>query len=201
MVRTIELPKGTHPHGARLLADASKLIVAGMGDGSMHVIDTGTAAIKSFDLPGRAVQAAVLPDGSAAFVTVYDTRQVAKLDLSSDQLSLFDLPEGAAGPVQLYPAPHARLWIADQGLLDGEPAGSKLYRMNSDDGMIERTASVSSAPHGVVVSADGRTVWITTVVDGTVEAVDGETGQVMSTTAVGNKPNGITCIHAGGAMP
>lgn len=200
VVRTIRLPAGTKPHGARLTADGRTLIVAGMGDGSMHVIDTEASTVKSYDLPGRAVQAAVLPDGSAAFVTIYDTRQIAKLDLVSKQLSIFDLPEGAAGPVQIYPTPAARLWIADQGMIDGDPAGDKLYLMNAASGAIEREVPVSPAPHGVVVSPDG-TVWTTTLVEGTVQAIDGETGEVLSTTSVGNKPNGITCIHTGGVMP
>lgn len=92
---------------ARLTANGRTLVVAGMGDGSMHVVDTGTGAVASYDLPGRAVQATVLPDASAAFVTVYHPRQIAKLDLVSKQLSIFDLPKGAVEPMQIYPARRA----------------------------------------------------------------------------------------------
>ncbi len=79
-------------------------------------------------------------------------------------------------------------------MVDGDPAGDKLYLMNAASGAIEREVPVSPAPHGVVVSAGGRTVWTTTLVEGTVQAIDGDTGEVLSTTSVGNKPNGITCI-------
>jgi DNA-binding beta-propeller fold protein YncE len=201
VIRSIHLPSGTRPHGARLTPDGIILVVAGMGDGSVHTVHTGTGYVESHPLPGRAVQTAVLPDGSAAFVTVYDTRQVARLDLSDGTLSLFDLPAGAAGPVQLYPAPDASLWIADQGMLDGDEAGTRLYRMRVIDGTVDLSVDVSPAPHGVVVNAESGTVWTTTLVEGSVQAIDGESGQVIWSTPVGNGPNGITCVHGGGVMP
>jgi DNA-binding beta-propeller fold protein YncE len=43
--------------------------------------------------------------------------------------------------------------------------------------------------------------WTTTLVNGTVQAVDTATGSVLSTARVGNKPNGISCVHEGGVMP
>jgi len=200
--RAIALPPGTGPHGARLTPDGSRLVVAGMTDGSLHVVELATDRVDSYDLPGRAVQTAVLPDGSAAFATIYDTRQVARLDLGARQLTLIDLPAGAAGPVQLYPTPDSRhLWVADQGLLDGRPAGDELYRLDAATGAVDLVAAVAPAPHGVVVNHDGSRVWTTTLAQGTVQAVDGATGQVVSTTPVGNQPNGITCLHLGGVMP
>ena len=201
VVRTLELPAGTNPHGARLSPDGHTLVVAGMGDGSMHSIDTDTGEVSSHALPGRAVQAAVLPDGSAAFVTIYDTRQIAKLDLSTHSLDLFDLPRDSAGPAQLYPTADGRLWIADQGILDGNPVGHRLYRMNGADGSVERSVEVGEGPHGVVVDADGTRIWTTTVVAGDVQAIDAESGEVLSTTHVGRTPNGITCVHGQAAMP
>ena len=202
VVRTLDLPEGTGPHGLRRLPNGSGLVIAGMGDGSMHLIDLESGAVESWDLAGRAVQAGVLPDGSAAFVSDYDSRQIARLDLISRSLSLLDLPEGAAGPVQIYPTPDsAGLWVADQGFLGEDPAGEHLYRLDAETGEITLTATVSPAPHGVVVRADGAEVWTTTLVDGTVERVDASTGEVLSSTAVGDGPNGITCTHAGDATP
>jgi DNA-binding beta-propeller fold protein YncE len=200
VIRSFALPSGTGPEGARLTPDGVTLVVAGMGDGSMHTIHTGTGFVESHALPGRAMQSAVLPDGSAAFATVYDTRQVARLDLFDGTLSLFELPAGAAGPVQLYPASSTSLWIADQGMLDGDAAGNTLYRMSAA-GSVDRTIVVSPAPHGVVVNSETGELWTTTLAEGTVEAVDGESGEVLWTTRVGDGPSGITCVNAGGAMP
>lgn len=201
VIRSFVLPSGTHPHGMRLTPDGVTLVVAGMGKGSLHTIHTGTGYVTSYALPGRAVQTAVLPDGSAAFASVYDTRQVAKLDLKTGSVTLFELPPGAAGPVQLYPGPGASLWIADQGMLDGDAPGDRLYRMRCDDGAVDLSVEVSPGPHGVVVNADNGRVWTTTIVEGTVQSLDGDSGEILWTTAVGNGPNGITCLHGGGVMP
>jgi hypothetical protein len=200
--RDIALPPGTGPHGLRATPDGEKLVIAGMGDGSMHVVEVVAGEVISFALPGRAVQAAVLPDGQSALVTIYDTRQVARLDMTTRELVLFDLPPSAAGPVQLYPTPDGQsVWIADQGMLDDQPAGKKLYRMNTATGAIDLDADVSPGPHGVVLDRRGQKVWITTLEQGFVQAIDARTGEVLSTTTVGNAPNGITCVFQGGAMP
>jgi DNA-binding beta-propeller fold protein YncE len=103
--RTIALPEGTGPHGARLTPNGQTLVVAGMGDGAIVLVDVASGDVTRHELPGRAVQTAVLPNGSAAFATIYDTRQVARLDLSSHVVTLYDLPSTSVGPVQLYPTP------------------------------------------------------------------------------------------------
>ena len=69
VVREVPLAPGTGPHGARLAPDGDALYVAGMGDGSLHVVDTATFEVTTRDLPGRAVQTAVLPDGKRSDTT------------------------------------------------------------------------------------------------------------------------------------
>ena len=202
VVRTLALSAGTGPHGLRQTPDGSKLIVAGWDGHTLDVIDLASGDVTAYDVGGIAVQAAVLPDGSAAFVTVYDTKQVARLALDTNTLELIDLPAGSAGPVQIYPMPDSSgVWVADQGNVGGDPAGESLYLLDGATGAVKLTATVSPAPHGVVVSDDGAMVWTTTVVNGTVDRVDAATGEVVSSTPVGDEPNGITCLHAGGAMP
>jgi YVTN family beta-propeller protein len=203
IARTVDLPVGTGPHGLRVSPDGTRIVIAGMFVGSIVVIDEATWGVTSYPLPGRGVQAAMLPDGSAAFVSVYDTRELARLDLATGALALFALPEGSAGPVQLYPTPDgASLWVADQGLVDpGDPTGDRLYRVAVATGAVERMVSVAPGPHGVVVSNDGALVFVTTQVDGTVQTIDAETGGIVATTPVGDMPSGITWLYPGGAMP
>lgn len=199
--RTISLPAGSAPHGARLTPDGTKLVVAGMGTGSVELVDLETDQVTSVGLPGRGVQAAVLPDGTAAYVSVFDTMQVAKLDLSTGELTLYDMPAGSVGPVQLYPTPDAKhVWVVDQGFLDGRPAGNQVHRMTTG-GSFDLSATVSPAPHGVVVDPTGDRLWVTTLVDGTVDTLDARTGALSSSVAVGKEPNGITCVHENAAMP
>jgi DNA-binding beta-propeller fold protein YncE len=190
--RTYALPEGTYPHGLRATSTGGTLVVAGM-DGSMHVIDVASGQVTTHLLPARAVQAAILPDDRAAYVTIYDTRQVARLELATGTLALWDLPAGSAGPIQLHPSPDgSSLWIAHQGLLDGDPAGTTVSQLDAHTGLLLREVTVDPGPHGVVVSADGALVWITTLAGGTVQAIDTASGQVRTTTSVGERPNGIT---------
>ena len=104
--------------------------------------------------------------------------------------------------MQLYPTPDSTgIWVADQGFVDGDPAGDSLYRLDAVTGETTLTAKVSPAPHGVVLSSDGTEVWTTTLHDGTVDRVDARTGERVSVTPVGAGPNGISCLHEDGAMP
>ncbi len=201
VTRRVDLPAGSGPHGARLTPDG-RLVVAGMGDGSLQVVDTETGAVTSHDLPGVAVQSAVLPDGSAAFATLFDTRQVARLDLGTGDVRLFDLPADSAGPLQIYPHPDGgSVWVADQGVLLDRPAGDTLYRLDASTGEVLASIPVGQGPHGVVVTPDGASVWVTLLVDGSVQRVDVADGRVAATLPVGEGPNGITCLHEQGAMP
>jgi streptogramin lyase len=123
--------------------------------------------VLSYDLPGRAVQAAILPNDGAAFATIYDARQLARLNLATRELTLFDMPPGSAGPLQLYPMPNGQsLWIADQGMLEGQPTGDKLVELDAETGDVLQTIQVDPGPHGVVSNEDGSRVWTTTLVDG-----------------------------------
>lgn len=193
------LPAGTSPHGLRRAGNV--FYVAGMGDGSLHRVSL-TGEVQSWDLPGLAVQVAVVPDGSAVLVTLLDTRQIARLDLISEDVALIDLPEGSTGPAQIYPSPDsASVWVADQGSLDGLLPGHELFQLDAATGALLARVSVHEAPHGVVVSPDGRTVWVTTLSMGTVDRVDADTLELLSSVSVGSDPNGISLGWAGGAMP
>ncbi len=196
------LPAGTRPHGIRQAADGTAFFVAGLGDGSLHRLAAGSGDVTSWALPGLAVQVAVLADGSAVLVTLNDTRQVARLDLATEAVEIFDLPQGAMGPAQIYPTPDsATVWVADQGTTDGAIAGRELFRLDARTGEVTDRVMVSEAPHGVVVSADGGTVWTTTLGTGTVDRVDVASMSVISSVMVGGGPNGISCSGPGGASP
>jgi DNA-binding beta-propeller fold protein YncE len=202
VVRTLQLPSGTRPHGIRLLHDASRLLVAGMGDGSMHVVDRLSGALASFDLPGRAVQSAVLGDDSAALASIYDTSQIARVDLRDYTLQIFDLPQGSAGPMQIYPAPNERVvWVADQGIVSDHPTGHQIFKVDADTGETLLVVEVDPGPHGIVVDPSGANVYVTTIVEGTIQAFDTQRGTPVFTTEVGPQPNGITRLYPFGAMP
>ena len=196
------LPSGSHPHGLRFSSDQQSLWVAGAGDGSLHRVSLATANVDSYDVPGIAVQVAVVPDGSAVFVTLNDAIAVSRLDVESDALTTVPLPSGAMGPAQIYPAPDSgSVWVADQGPLDGTILGHEVYQLDAATGEARAEVMVNEAPHGLVVSADGRDVWVTTLGAGTVDRVDVEDLTLASSTPVGPGPNGISLALDGEVMP
>jgi YVTN family beta-propeller protein len=200
--RTIPMPADTKPHGLRMTRDGKTLVVAGMGRGSVELVDVATGSSRSIALPGRGVQAAVSPVADVGFVSVYDTKQIAHVDLQTAELKLFTLPAGSAGPVQIYPTPDGKgLWVADQGMLGADPTGTKVMLIDTASGAVQQSVTVAPGPHGIVVSPDGKTVWTTTLVNGTVDSIDAATGTVVSSVAVGKQPNGVTCVHSTSAMP
>lgn len=202
VTRSVPLPADTKPHGLRMTPDHKTLVLAGMGIGTIVLVDVPSFAIAAIPLPAPAVQAAVLPDGSAAFVTIFRTMQVARLDLATRAVTLLDLPKGSVGPLQVYPTPDSKhIWVADQGNLEGRAAGNHIYRLSTVTGTTDLTVDVGSAPHGLVVNAEGTRLWATIVDDGTVDEIDANSGKVLVTTPVGTKPNGITCMHDDAAMP
>jgi DNA-binding beta-propeller fold protein YncE len=187
------LPPATRPHGLRLSATGDALYVAGMGDGSLHRVDLANGDVTSWDLPGSAVQVAVLPDGSAVWVTLIDTVQAARFDVASEEIAIFDLP--GLGPAQIYPSPDGgSVWIADQGLEDYP--GRELLRLDAVTGEVTGRVTVGEGPHGVVVSPDGSTVWTTTLRDGTLDRVDAGALELVGSTPVGDGPNGLSVTAA-----
>lgn len=196
------LPPGTGPHGMRRSTDGASLYIAGMAGDTLTRMQIGSGDYTTWPLPGHAVQVAVLPDGSAVLATLQDTRQVARLDLATEQMEIFELPATAQGPAQIYPSPDSsRVWVADQGEPGAPVYGHELFALDARTGAVTADVTVDDGPHGVVVSADGATVWATSVGFGTVVRVDAASGEVLGATAVGDGPNGISLSDAAGVAP
>ena len=53
-------------------------------------------------------------------------------------------------------------------------------------------SETGKGPHGVVVSNDGKRVFIANIVDSTVSVIDTATQKVIRNIKVGEGPNGIT---------
>ncbi|MSP56423.1 MAG: hypothetical protein EXR69_12590 [Myxococcales bacterium] len=79
-------------------------------------------------------------------------------------------------------------------------AGHELFRIDAATGEVTARVVVSEAPHGIVVSPDGATVWTTTLGTGTVDRVDTASLALLGSTPVGPGPNGIS-LSDGGVMP
>lgn len=190
------LDHGGGAHGARVdrfgtawVAEISGKCVARVGsDGQQQHVMTD----------GQAVQTAVTD--SWIFVSQYDTRSVARIDPNTLAVTYARLPDGAEGPIQLYPADGGRkILVADQGLLAGRAPSNRLFVLDVASMTVVDTIEVGLGAHGVV--ADGHRAFITSLADDTVTAVDLQTKTVFARAKVGNDPNGISVWTRQGGAP
>lgn len=193
VVQTIPTVPGGEPHGLRMAPDGQRAYVAMMGNKSIGILDMRTGTLTYVPLNGAAVQTAVTSDGKYALATVYDSKSVAIYDISTAQLGYVQLPAGAKGPLQLYPTPDAEyVYVADQGNYFGQPNGDKVYKIDIVQRKVVTTTQVGTAPHGVVVSPDGKYVYVTNLESNNVSVIDSSTNIEVAKIPTAAKPNGIS---------
>ncbi len=99
----------------------------------------------------------------------------------------------AQGAIQLYATPDSKLlYVADQGELMQRPVSNKVFVIDIATAKVTNTIEVGNKAHGVVISKDGKTVFVTNSLDNTVSIIDVATQKVTSTVPVGKRPNGIS---------
>ena len=200
VVKKFDLGSGHSPHGLRYAN--GKLYVANMDAKSMSVINIADGKITDIPLGGVAVQTAVTQDGKFVFASLYDTKEVIRYDLQSGEIKRIPLPAGAQGPIQLYATPDSKLlYVADQGELMERPVSNKVFVIDVANTKVINTITVGNKAHGVVVSKDGTTVYVTNSIDNTVSVIDVATQKVTRTIPVGKGPNGISYWFKTSSMP
>jgi len=200
VVKKFDLGMGHSPHGLRY-ADG-KLYVANMDAKSMSVINIADGKITDITLGGVAVQTAVTQDGKFVFASLYDTKEVIRYELQSSEIKRIPLPADAQGPIQLYATPDSKLlYVADQGELLERPVSNKVFVIDIANAKVINTITVGNKAHGIVVSKDGTTVYVTNSIDNTVSVIDVASQKVIRTISVGKGPNGISYWFETGGMP
>jgi YVTN family beta-propeller protein len=200
VVRSFPLGLDNAPHGMRY--SHGKLYVANMGSKSMSIINVADGSVNEVLLGGMAVQVAVTRDEKFIFASLYDTREVVRYDLKTKYLTRIQLPEGSQGPIQLYATPDSKLlYTADQGELMKRPVSDKVYVIDIANAKVIHTITTGQKAHGVVVSRDGKTTYVTNSLANTVSIIDVATQKVTATVPVGEGPNGISYWFETGGMP
>ena len=193
IVGKAEATTGAGPHGLRISPDGNTAYVAMMSGKSIGQLDIQSLSFDYIPLNGQAVQTAVTPDGRYVAASVFDSKSVAIYDTQSKSVQYAALPEDAKGPLQVYPAPDSRyVYVADQGYEFGQPDGNKLHKIDLEGRSVVQTVEVGTAPHGVVLSPDGRFSYVTNMVSNDVSIVDNESGKELVKVPTGEKPNGIS---------
>lgn len=197
-VSRFNLGAGRKPHGLRYYN--GKLYVANMDGNSLSVIDVSSSQITEVALGGVAVQTAVSPDGQNVYVSLYDTKEVVRVNISSLTVTRLALPSSAQGPIQLYPTPNSSsIYVCDQGGLLNRPTNNKVYVIDLTSFTISDSITAGNKVHGVVVDNSNQYAYVTNTDDNTVSVIQISTGTVIATISVGMEPNGISCWHKDGS--
>lgn len=89
------------------------------------------------------------------------------------------------------PPPDGRfVYVANQGT-EADP-DETVSVIDVASGAVAKTITTGKGAHGVAVSGDGSSVFVTNIVDGTVSGISVVTQSVVRTYEVGEGPNGIT---------
>lgn len=193
ILRKVKLPEDSLPHGIRLTPDGKNLLIAMIGEKAIGIMNTETSALELVRTSDKVVQVAVTPDGRYVFGSLYGTKSIARYDLSTKKLDTVRLPDGAKWPIQLYPTPDSQsLYVADQGFYFDEPTSNQIYEIDIASLQVVKSYTGGQAPHGVVVSHDGKKVYVTNLLSDTISVIDTTTDTITNTIAVGEKTNGIS---------
>lgn len=190
---TIALGKKSGPHGLRISPDGTTAYIALTTGKALAALDRATRKISLYPAESKAVQTAVTADGRYAFASLYDSKQILALTISTGRTALIDLPKEAKGPVQIYPTPDSRfLYVADQGYYFDQPTSTNVYRIDIEKSVVDQTIPAGTAPHGIVVDKQGKFAYLTNLLSNDVSVIDVTLGKEMTRIPVGKMPNGIS---------
>lgn len=198
----IAAPATSEPHGIRMAPDGARAYVALLAGKALGVLDVSQNSLTLIPLAGQAVQTGVTPDGRFVAISLYDTRSLAIYGTADGSIRTVKLPEGARGPIQMYPTPDSKhFYLADQGYYFGQPIGNRVYKINVAAGAVAGEIAAGDGPHGIVVSPDGASVFVTNLRSGDVSVIDAASARERIRIPVGKEPNGITWWSRGMIQP
>lgn len=190
---TAQTTTGAEPHGLRIAPDGKTAYIALLQGKGVGIYDIPGKTLREEKLQGASVQTAVTPDGKYAFVSQYDTKSIAILDIGKNNWEYIALPAESKGPLQLYPTPDSQfVYVADQGNYFGQPDSNKVYKLSVTEKKITATITAGQAPHGIVVSKDGKNVYVTNLVSNDISVIETATDREVAKIPVGVQPNGIS---------
>lgn len=191
--KRIAVNQNSEPHGVRIAPDNSFAYIAVSKGKALGTLNLKTDEYMEIPLEGSAVQAGVTPDGKFAFASLYDTKRLGIYEIDIKQVYYVELPPTAKGVIQMYPTPDSRfVYLADQGYYFEQPISEWVYKIDVSTRKVIKEIKVGRAPHGVVVSEDGKYVYITNLLGGDISVIDTVNDNEVNRIKVGKEPNGIS---------
>lgn len=201
--KTLALDKNSQPHGIRLSADDKSAFIALIEGRGIGVLDAQSNKFRTIQLSGSVVQTAVIPNSPYIAASVYDTKEVAFINTSTNEVTYTQLPIGAEGAIQLYATPDGQyLYVADQGFYFEKPTSDYVYVIDIPTKQVLKTIKAGVAPHGVVVAPDGKSAYVSNLLSDDISVIDTSSNKEITRIKVGQMPNGVSVwSHQSGGTP
>jgi YVTN family beta-propeller protein len=182
---------GEGPHGFRISSDSKYAYIANMGEDSVSVINLETMKEERKIQVGAApVTTGISTDGKTLVATLNAENALAIVDLESGNIEKVGV---GIGPAQVYLASNNEFaYVANQGTESNPSNSITIVDLKSKAAI--STIETGKGAHGVVLSEDSNTAYVTNMFENTVSIIDLITKEVKQTIKVGEVPNGITIM-------
>jgi YVTN family beta-propeller protein len=170
------------PYQIQYSPDGRLLTVAGLARNQIDIYDATTLALLH-RVPARAMPSHInySPDSKRVFVSLQETDQLIAIETATGRV-LWDTKVGRT--------PAGVLW--DRGkLLVGVMGEAHIAVVDPADGHVERKIPTGKGAHTMFITHDGRTMYATNRVDGTLSVIDPVSLTVERTIRVPGGPDDI----------
>jgi len=191
------VPVGREPNNLAITPDGRRIYVCIRGESRVDIVDTAAQRMVKSVPVGRAPHNVyATPDGRWMIVTSVDDNKLTAIDIKTE-MPAFEIPLPGQPRPLVIDADSRRLYVQlsdlhgfvvvdlpsrkviDKVLLPDAPPGAKP--------LIARTFS-----HGIAIAPDGKTLWVTSLLDNSVSVFTLPDLRLVSTTHVGQAPDWMT---------
>ena len=171
------------PYQVSFSPDGRFFTVAGLARNQVDIYDAGSMKLLH-RVPARAMPSHInyAPDSSVVYVTLQDTDSLIAIETGSGK-TLWTSKVGKT--------PAGVMWH-DGALLVGDMGSDHIAVVDPVDGHVERTVVTGRAAHNLFMSPDGKSLYVTNRVSGTLSELDPTTLAVRRTFSVPGGPDDIS---------
>lgn len=172
----------TKAHDVAVSPDGKIAISCNVGAGNVTFIDVASKkAIHTMPTGKKAITAVFSPGGRKVYVVNAGDANISVIDMNTRQVS--KTLTGAKGAMAIKPTDDWGLfWLT-------APVDNKLLLMNPRTGSVEAEIDVPGEPHGLVISPDGKTVYVGQRGLNQIAMIDTASRNIVKTTPLGQRPD------------
>ena len=171
------------PYQVSFSPDGRWFTVAGLARNQVDIYDAASMRL-IHRVPARAMPSHInyAPDSSVVYVTLQDTDSLLAVETGSGRV-LWTSKVGKT--------PAGVMWH-DGALLVGDMGSDHIAVVDPVDGHVERTVTTGRAAHNLFISPDGKSLYVTNRVSGTLSELDPTTLAVRRSFSVPGGPDDIS---------